>query len=82
MMGVTAGIIQAVFHFKFFFQDKFYSLKAHSDYFTVLIYITTRIAAKVGIFTHFTSTNLPNYVKHQLSICILYTDPQLLFMST
>ena len=32
--------------------------KAHADYFTVLIYITTRITAKCGIFTHLTSTNL------------------------
>ena len=42
--------------------SKLYSLKVHAQYFTVLIYITTRIAGKLGIFTHFTSTNF-----HQLS---------------
>ena len=42
-----------------FFQDKFYSLMAHAHYFTVLIYLANCRAAKIGIFTHFTSTNLP-----------------------
>ena len=41
-----------------FFQDKFYSVKAHAHYFTVLIYLVTWRAAKLGIFTHFTSINL------------------------
>ena len=42
-----------------FFQDKFYFLKAHAHYFAVLIYLANRRAAKIGIFTHFTFTNLP-----------------------
>ena len=40
-----------------FFQDKFCSLKAHAHYFTVLIYLATWRAAKLRIFTHFTSIN-------------------------
>ena len=44
---------------KTFFQDKFNSLKAHAHYFTVLIYLATSRAAKLGKFTHFTFTNLP-----------------------
>ena len=43
----------------FYFQDKFYSLKAHVHYFTVLIYLPTSRAAKLLIVTHFTFTNLP-----------------------
>ena len=41
-----------------FFHNKFYSLKAHAHYFTVLIYLATWRAAKLGIFTHFTFINL------------------------
>ena len=41
------------------FQDKLYSLKALAHYFTVLIHLATWRAAKLDIFTHFTSTNLP-----------------------
>ena len=40
-------------------QDKFHSLKAHAHYFTVLIYLATSGAAKLGIFTHFRSIKLP-----------------------
>ena len=43
----------------FFFQDKFYSLKAQAHYFTVLIYSANSRAAKLGIFTHFSFTNSP-----------------------
>ena len=39
--------------------SKLYSLKAHAHCFTALIYLATWRAAKLGIFTHFTSTNLP-----------------------
>ena len=42
-----------------FFQDKFYSLKVHAHYFTVLMYLATWRAPKLGIFTHFTFTNSP-----------------------
>ena len=41
------------------FFSKIYSLKAHAHYFTVLIYLATWRAAKLGIFTHFTFTNSP-----------------------
>ena len=41
-----------------FFQDKFYSLKAHAHFFTVLIYLAISRAAKLCIFTPFTFTNL------------------------
>ena len=42
-----------------FFQDMFYPLKTHAHYFTLLIYLATWGAAKLGIFTHFMFTNLP-----------------------
>ena len=42
-----------------FFHNKLYSLKAHGHYSTVLIYLVTSRAAKLGTFTHFTFTNLP-----------------------
>ena len=42
-----------------FFQYILYSLKAHAHYFTVFIYLETWRGAKLGIFTHFTFTNLP-----------------------
>ena len=63
----------------FFFQDNFYLLKAHAHYFTVLIYLATWRAAKLGIFTHFMFTNLPRCSQSINSL--IYTDPQLLFMS-
>ena len=69
------ALIQAVFHVvdafgrekigaqklkkQIFFHDKFYPSKAHVYYFTVLIYLATWRAAKLGIFTHFMFTNLP-----------------------
>ena len=59
------ALIQAVFHIgdrfwarenrcpknlkNFFFQDRFYLLKAHVHYFSVLIYLPTGRAAKRGI---------------------------------
>ena len=43
----------------FFFQDKLYSLKSHAYYFNVFRYLATWRADKLGIFTHFTFTNLP-----------------------
>ena len=43
---------------KQFFQGKFYSFKGHAYYFTVLIYLATWRAAKLGIFTDFTFTKL------------------------
>ena len=92
------ALIQAVFHVgaafgcekigaqkikTFFFQNKFYSLKTHAHYFTIFLYLAPSRAAKLGIFIHFTFTNLPRCSqKHELTnICILYTDLQLLFMS-
>ena len=64
------------------FQEKFYSLKAYAHYFTVLMYLATRRAAKLGIFTCFTFRNL-SWCRQNISslIYILLTDPQLLFMS-
>ena len=55
---------------------------AHAHYFIVFIYLATWRAAKLDIFTHFFFTNLPWCSQSMNSlICILYTDPQLLFMS-
>ena len=70
----------------FFFQDKFYSLKVHAHYFTVIIYLITWRAGKLGIFTHFMFTNLP-WCSQSIDslVCVYYvysilsTDPQLLF---
>ena len=42
----------------FFFQNNFYSLKAHAYYFTVIIYLAPCRAAKLDIFTHFMFTNI------------------------
>ena len=54
----------------------------HSHCFTVLIYLATWRAAKLGIFSHFMFANLPWCSQSMNSlIYILYTDPQLLFMS-
>ena len=62
-----------------FFQHKFSSLKAHAHYFTVLIYFAIWRAAKVGIFTHFTSINLPQCdvakASTHYNVCILYRSP-------
>ena len=55
--------------------------KAHADYFTVLIYITTRITAKCGIFTHLTSTNL-HWLSKASTRYYMDTIYRLLFMST
>ena len=55
---------------------------AHAHYFIVFIYLATWRAAKLGIFTHFFFKNLPWCSQSMNSlICILCTDPQLLFMS-
>ena len=57
-----------------FFQDKLYFLKTHAHYFTVLIYLVTWRAAKLGIFTHFTSINLPQRSQSiNWLICVYYT---------
>ena len=65
--------------------DKFYSLKAHANYFTILIYFAAWKAAKLGIFfIHFMFTNLPwcsQSINSLIYVYILYTDPWLLFMS-
>ena len=42
-----------------FFQYMLYSLKGHAHYFTVFIYLETWRGPKLGIFIHFTFTNLP-----------------------
>ena len=66
-----------------FFQDKFYSLKAHAHYFTVLIYLATWRTAKLGIFTYFRSINLPRRKQSINSLMyVYYTDLQLIFMSS
>ena len=44
---------------KNFSQGKFYSLRAHADYLTVLKYLATWRTAKLGIFIHSLSRNLP-----------------------
>ena len=65
-----------------FFQDKFYSLKAHAHYFTVLIYLATWGAVNFGIFSHFMSTNLSQCSQSSnLLMYVYYTDSELLFMS-
>ena len=59
---------------KFFFsQDKFYFLKAHAHYYTVLIYLATWRAAKLGIYTHFTFTILPWCSQSINSIVYVYS---------
>ena len=56
-----------------FFQDKFNSLQAHAHYFTVLIYLATSRAAKLGTFTHFTFTNLPQCSQSINSLIYVYS---------
>ena len=62
---------------KFFFQEKFYPLKAHVHYFIVLIYLATWRTAKYGIFTHFMLINLCTDVAKAWThnICTLYRSP-------
>ena len=56
---------------QFFSKVKFYSLKAHAHYFTVVIYLATGRAAKLGIFTHFTFTNLSQNINSLIYVyCI------------
>ena len=65
-----------------FFQDKFYCLKAYTHYFTVYEYLSTWRAAKFDIFTHFTSTKLPQCSQNiKLIMYVYYTDSQLLLTS-
>ena len=65
-----------------FSQHNFHSLKAHAHYFTVLVYLATWRAAKLGIFTHFMSIKLPQCNQSINSLMyVYYTDPQLFFMS-
>ena len=65
--------------------DKLYSLKAHANYFTILIYFAAWKAAKLGIFfIHFTFINLSwcnQSINSLIYVYILYTNPWLLFMS-
>ena len=56
-----------------FLQDKFYSLNSHARFFTVLIYLLTWRAAKLGIFTHFTLTNLPRCSQSMNSLIYVYS---------
>ena len=56
-----------------FFQDKFYPLKSHAHYFTVLTYLSTSRAAKLSIFIHFMFTNLPWCSKSINSLIYVYT---------
>ena len=58
---------------QFFLQGKFYSLTAQAHYFTVLIYLATWRAAKLGFFTHFTFTNLPRCSKSMTLLIYVYT---------
>ena len=93
---LSTALIQAVFHIAFGrkkigaqkikkqFFSKISSIlwKAHAHYFTFLIYLATWRAAKLGIFTHFLFTNLPRCSQSiTTNICVLYADPQVLFMS-
>ena len=56
-----------------FFKEKFYSLKAHAHYLPALIYFGTWRAAKLGIFTHFTLTNLPQCGQRINSLIYVYS---------
>ena len=58
------------------FQDKFYSLKAHTHYFIVLMYLGTWKAAKLDIFIHFTSINLPHLSQSISSLMYVYYTVQ------
>ena len=55
------------------FQDKFYPLKARGHYFTVLIYVATWWAAKLGIFTHSAFANLPRCSQTINSLIYVYS---------
>ena len=50
-----------------------YPLKAHAHYFTVFIYLETWRGAKLGIFTHFTFTNLPWCSQSMNSLIYVYS---------
>ena len=59
-----------------FFQDRYYSFKAHAYYFTVLIYFATSRTAKLVIFIHFASINWPRCRQSINSLMyVYYTDP-------
>ena len=65
------------------FQDKSYSIIAQAHNLTVLIYLATWKAAKLGILTHFISINLPRYSQSiNFLMYLYYTDLKLPFMST
>ena len=49
------------------------ALKAHAHYFTVFIYLETWRGAKLGIFTHFTFTNLPWCSQSMNSLIYVYS---------
>ena len=55
-----------------FFWYVLYPLKAHSHYFTVFIYLEAWRGAKIGIFTHFTYTNLPWCSQSMNSLIYVY----------
>ena len=50
-----------------------YPLKAHAHYLTVFIYLETWRGAKIGIFTHFTFTNLPRCSQSMNSLIYVYS---------
>ena len=50
-----------------------YSLKAHAHYFTVFMYLESWGVAKLGIFTHFTFTNLPWCSQSMNSLIYVYS---------
>ena len=56
-----------------FFQYIWYSLKAHAHYFTVFIYLKTWRGTKLGIFTHFTFTNVPWCSQSMNSLIYVYS---------
>ena len=55
------------------FPIKLYSLIAHAHYFTIFIYLATWRAAKLGIFTHFMFTNLPQCSQSINSLIYVYS---------
>ena len=63
-----------------FFQNMFYSLKAHAHYFTIIICLAPWRADKLGICTHFTSINLPQCSQSIKSLMyVYYTNPHLFY---
>ena len=58
---------------QFFFQNKLYSFKARAHYFADLTHLTIWRAAKLGIFTHFTFTKLPQCNQSINSLIYVYS---------